>query len=256
MTTAQSDALQILWDSAGIPFVVFVLVAVLGSLLVMGYTMKWALAVSGVGRFGFWKSLGISTTSSVVVFLVSCAMGITMVFLKAQGPVVSMLFFFISVTAFAMVIAMVGRCGIGRGYLTYFFNSLFGTIGVIVLMIALAGILIIARPFVKLDEQDMATVRQAFEEIESTQVDLADEDSPLALDSFRNVSFSDEVSLDGESSLASDLIPSDDEPLVSSNESIQDAFYEPSTNPTKPTPSSIKPIGKPRSGVQSNPFVK
>jgi len=103
--------------------------------LIIGYSMKFSLWAAGVGRFGFWKSVGVVTSTSIVSTLVSC--GIMFAFpgnvMAALGGAVA------SVLAYAFMIARIGRCGIGRGIATYFYNWLFNAIAMVPMILVMLG---------------------------------------------------------------------------------------------------------------------
>lgn len=305
MNAAQNDAIRSLLESTGPALIAFVTLAMVGMVLLTGYSMKFSLAASGVGRFSFWKSLGISTVASLAVGFVSCSMAVAMLFLDGQSPAVLLISGFLSVTTFAFVIARFGRCGIGRGYLAYFFNGVFGAIGAVLLALGLTGAFLVARPYLQINDDDLAKLREAFPRQPTAGLDFAGsnltgsnlsgfgeapfdlvkENASLALPSLRNVSrtqpglLSDELSggLSGElggnvtDELTAALSGSNDNRRApvksarSSNDSIQNAFFEsgrqPQESPTEPSrelpgQGTSKAFEPPRNRVQTNPFVQ
>jgi hypothetical protein len=109
----------------------------LGLFLLTGYSMKFALAAAGVGRFGFWKSISLVSTSTLLSMLVSGAV----VFSMPNSPFAALVAMVGSVACFTILVSLVGQCGIGRAFVTYILNGIFNLIGAVPLVgLLIAGI--------------------------------------------------------------------------------------------------------------------
>ncbi|TWT97527.1 hypothetical protein [Neorhodopirellula pilleata] len=252
MHFAQTDPVLSILSSAGLPLLGVISIFAVGVFLVTGYSMKFSLAVAGVGHFGFWKSTGISFATTTAVFFVSCLMAVAMFLLKGESVVVGLISAFLSVTAFALVIAVMGKCGIVRGYVTYFLNGFFVVAGFVLLAIVMVPVMMVAAPMMKIDPDDLASLRQAFPQDGLSSIRSPGDGSSLGLDSLRNVSLNPDDRHDSDSALES--LPQNWLPVRSSDASIQDAFYQRSQTPASSGEESPSvPVTR---GVQANPFVQ
>jgi len=252
MHPIQTDPLLSILSSACVPLVCVISLLAFGVFLVTGYSMKFSLAVAGVGRFGFWKSIGISCATTTAVCLVSCLMAVAMYLLEGESVVVGLISAFLSVTAFAVVVAMMGRCGIVRGYATYFLNGFFAVIGFVGLATLMVPVVMVASPMMQIDPEDLGSLRQAFRQDRMPPLGFSPEATPMSLDSLRSISLIEDEIDDGESDLES--LPEKWHPVQSSDASVQDVFYQPSLVETPPRDDN--PTASPSRGIQANPFVQ
>ncbi|SMP61910.1 hypothetical protein SAMN06265222_107187 [Neorhodopirellula lusitana] len=105
----------------------FMLVLLFGMLLVAGYSMKFSLAILGVGRFGFWKSLGMVLAASFTSWIVS-----TMLMMAVPGePVMALFAMVASVGTYCVVVSVMGGCSVGKGFAIYFLHCFLNLVGAV-----------------------------------------------------------------------------------------------------------------------------
>ncbi len=141
MNDSNLQAAQEAFAAALIPISLLAVVLFVGFVLVTGYSMKFALAVAGVGRFGFWKSIGIVIATTLSSTFVS----MSILFAMPGEPVAGLIACVASLGTYVLIISAFGRCSIGSGVKTYFLNGIFSFLGTIPLMaILIAGVMIIS----------------------------------------------------------------------------------------------------------------
>lgn len=258
MNNSANESVLPLIAAAGPGLLGFLLLCMLILFLITGYSMKFALAAAGVGRFGFWKSIGVVFLTTLATMLVSGFAAM----IDPDNPIVMLMAAILGIVACAMVIAMIGRCGIGKGFKTYFYNGLFGTIGMVIFAIGLAAVFIVVGPSLGIDENALAQLREGMPKPGQASSSPFGDDFEDSLGSLTNVSFSSSDSGTGIGS-------SDDDSLGlpailngpraaavnSSDDEVQDAFY-------RPIPKVKRETGRGEStnnlfqGIRENPFVK
>src|SRR6056297_1212413 len=126
--------------SAGLPALALLVFLVIAVFAITGYSMKLAMLAAGVGRFGYWKSMGIYFLASLVASFVSVAVTFSM----SPGISSALLAWIGSVFGFAFVVSTLGYCGLGRGLVTYLYTMLFsGAAGVAAVMLVATGLFVI-----------------------------------------------------------------------------------------------------------------
>ncbi|GAA4463316.1 hypothetical protein [Novipirellula rosea] len=140
MNDSNLQSAQEAFASAMLPISLLVIVMVVGLFLVVGYSMKFALSVSGAGSVGFWKSIGVVIAATLAGSFVSAAI----MFAMPGEPVAGLIAGVASIGTYVLVISAITHCSIGRGIAAYFLNGIFSGIGMIALiMILLLGVTII-----------------------------------------------------------------------------------------------------------------
>ncbi|WP_144059657.1 hypothetical protein [Rhodopirellula sallentina] len=278
MNEPSLQSLQGALANIALPMAVLAIVTFILMFVVVGYSMKFALAVAGVGRFGFWKSIGMVTTtglaSGFVSFLVTVAM--------SGVPSAELIACVASVGAYAVVISMVGQCGISRGFATCFLYGLFSLIGMVPLftLVGVGGFVIAKNS--DLDQIDFEHLKSelamtpgvipggdesgsGFGDLDLTQVSGA-----VFGEKLKDIDFNDPNSIDftDPESLPMQLpglaIPSGD------SKGIYDSFFTEERSSPYPTPAPSrcqsgcsstkstlpKKVEPSTSGLRSNPFVQ
>lgn len=264
MNNSVNESFLNLLTSAGLPLLGLVVVFCLGLFLVMGYSMKFSLAAAGVGRFGFWKSIGIVILTTIATMVVSLVTALT----SPENPVMMLLSAIFAIIAYAMVVAMVGRCRIGRGFKAYFYNGLFGAIGMVVFMIGFGGLAMAVWPMIEIDQDALAQLKEnmpkqgqqsagSFDELEAglgslTNVAFSSDASSMGIEDSEESSQDSEESSQGSTGVAGNQYAT---PLNSSNDEVQDAFYKAAPK-TRTKTGRAEPMGNTFKGVRENPFVQ
>lgn len=110
----------------------FAALGILGVLFIalMGYTMKFALSVSGAGKFGFWYSFLIAVASTLAMSITSTLIVV------AVGPSSAVFAWLFGFVACLGVIALMSGTGVFHALGIYLLNGFFSFIGVFALVIA------------------------------------------------------------------------------------------------------------------------
>ena len=263
MNQSANESFLNLLTSAGLPLLGLVLVFCLGLFLVMGYSMKFSLAAAGVGRFGFWKSVGIVALTTIATIVVSLIGALT----SPENPVMILLTGLFSIIAYAIVIALVGRCGVGRGIKTYFYNGLFGTIGMVVFVIGFGGLVMAVGPMIEIDQDALARLKEGLPQQNQLSADSLNDGFETGIGSLTNVSFRGDTS---DTDLNNTDIGNTEEraggsttrsmypfaaPVNSSDDQVQDAFYK-SVPKVRSETGRTESAGNTFKGVRENPFVQ
>ncbi|MFG0289067.1 MAG: hypothetical protein ACF8CQ_12875 [Rhodopirellula sp. JB044] len=278
MNESSLQTLQTALASIALPIAVLALVTFILMFVVVGYSMKFALAVAGVGRFGFWKSIGMVTTtglaSGFVSFLVTVSMG--------GVPSAGLIACVASIGAYAVVISMVGQCGISRGFAACILYGLFSVLGMVPLftLVGVGGFAIAKNS--DLNQIDFASLQselamapggipggdesgRGFGDLDLTQVSGVVFSEKLKSIDFNDPSGIDLTDLEGlPTQLPGIAVPSGD------SKGIYDSFFTEESSSPYPTPAPSRcqsgcPDSKPTlpkkvepstSGLRSNPFVQ
>ncbi|WP_144057968.1 hypothetical protein [Novipirellula maiorica] len=140
MNDSNLQSAQEAFASAMLPITLLAIVLVVGMVLVVGYSMKFALSVAGAGKFGFWKSIGIVIATMLAGTFVSTAI----MFAMPGEPIAGLIAGVASIGTYVMIISAITHCSIGRGVVAYILNAIFSVIGMIALiMILLLGVTVI-----------------------------------------------------------------------------------------------------------------
>ncbi|MBB3206007.1 hypothetical protein FHS27_001815 [Rhodopirellula rubra] len=273
MNESNLQAVQESLSTAAIPIALLVLVLCVGSFLVAGYSMKFALLVAGVGRFGFWKSIGVV----LVTGLMSMFVTFSIVFAMPGEPVAGLIAGVASIGSYAVIVSLVGQCGIGRGLMTYFLNGIFNLVGTVPLATVLfLGGFAIAKTS-DLDQIDFESLRKDLAMAQGN-LPVGEEGEGLEnafggfdITQVSGTGFDDGFAIAGDAQPASlpkqlpSLVPADD----SSNGIFNSFFKEEKSSPypvpaasgcrsgcSKNNPSLPKKSEPVTSGLQSNPFAK
>ncbi|WP_442509406.1 hypothetical protein SH528x_000977 [Novipirellula sp. SH528] len=280
MNDSNLQAAQEAFASALLPIALLAVVLFIGLFLVVGYSMKFALAVAGAGKFGFWKSIGIVFATTMASSFVSMAIMLAM----TGEPIAGLIACVFSIGTYVMIISAISHCSVGRSVATYFLNGIFSAIGMIPLaMILVVGVMIIS-----------STSNLSGLDFEKFKSDLANSRGNVAGESFGSVSGEPvfENSMDGfevqqvsgqgfgygyeSGEVDSDAASSSPQQLPSvmpasdSSGGLFDQFFTDEKTSPYPTPTykecqgscPNQPPKPPKrsspvsSGVQSNPFAK
>ncbi len=238
----------------------------LGLFLLTGYSMKFALAAAGVGQFGFWKSISLVSTSSLLSMLVS---GVV-VFSLPNSPIAVLVAMAGSVASFTILVSVVGQCGIGRAFLTYILNCIFNMIGAVPLVGLLIGGIVVVGASSGLSGIDMDQLKAQMASVRSTTPDgdgfvTSLEGFDLTKVSGQFTSERPAVGLDNLPEQLPSTITADD-----SSSGLLDAFFMPEKSSPYPTPkrsgcekgscstkkssgsAAAEPVTR---GLQANPFA-
>ncbi len=121
-----------------VPLGVLVLLLAAAWFLVIGYSMKFALAIVGAGRFGYWKSILIVLLAAGASSIIST----TLMMISPGDPLMALLALVAAVLVYCLVVSMIAQCSFGKGFLTYLLNGAFNFVGAIPVVILLfVGIL-------------------------------------------------------------------------------------------------------------------
>ncbi|MCM2373875.1 hypothetical protein [Aporhodopirellula aestuarii] len=272
MNDANLQAIQEAFASAAIPIALLGLILIVGMFLVTGYSMKFALAVAGVGRFGFWKSIGIVLVTGMMSMFVS----LSIVFAFPGEPVAGLAACVVSIGAYAVIVSLIGQCGIGRGIATYFLNGLFNGLGMIPLVAVLVmGIVVISKTS-GIDQVDFEGLRAELAQsrgqmgAESNAADWGAGFAGFDITQVSGRGFGDPQ--EGGGLGATQSMPKQLPSLIAADEGqgVFDSFFTDEKSSPYPTPSSSgcnsgcsknqvtppKPSEPVTSGIQANPFAK
>ena len=232
--------------------------------LVVGYSMKFALAVAGVGRFGFWKSSGIVFVAGVVSTLVSL-----MLVMAAPGePMMGLFAAVASVVSYCLVISMIGRCGLGKGFMTYLLNAFFNMIGMVpVVVLMMVGLAVMGSSI----DPDGTTMKKFRDKMNRAQLQGQADASEANAGEFDFTQVVNRIR-NSEDDASTDILPQQLAPVITEGDSSDSYFgfgktERPSPYPTpsnsktgggygKPTPKPAEAPSAVTIGPRANPFVK